>query len=230
MINFIRKVCCAAAVVAVIGLAGSNSAFAQVTDSLKKELHKASKSLFNMGSKRYLEVDLIADGLLQPATRYELRYKEGGLWINGKKLPEKYAAKFKEFYAENYRQPAGEFDMVNPNGLKMKEIFHPDTMMLLGTIDNQVGANWGPDAQLTRAQTKKVIMHLAALVAQEHLVDTSKYFTLQFDARGLLVNGRPVDATSEMRCAQALKSDNFDIKKPGASIWYNNNYRKQWMW
>jgi hypothetical protein len=165
--------------------------YAQLSDSLKNELQKVSLNMYASKDRNFVIVDAIIDGFIQPNTRYNFSFKNGIVKIDNMQLYDVknmvYANKIQNFFS---RQHLGannnSFSMTNNVPLTLNDIFNPSS-------------RFRTENKPLNPEIESKYRHIVNIFAADKLIDTSKYYVIKYDSKGLFINGKQIDDLTALK-------------------------------
>ena len=185
--------------------------FAQVSDSMKTELRKISRTIYDEGNPNYLDIDAVCDDLVLPGQWYHLAYEDGLITINGKEikvpLNRHYAEKMKYFVARCKNNVDTKFTTTS-DGLKLNDVFDEHSVFRQRKLAEYKYYRNSAYNKVRPAPMAKLVKWLVG----ENLVDTTRAYEIKYNKEGLWLNKKKQDNKTTARCAAMLKQEGFELK------------------
>ncbi|MBX2906628.1 MAG: hypothetical protein KF744_11355 [Taibaiella sp.] len=189
-------------------------AHGQLTDSLRRELQKKSKSFQTAGKLDFIFAEALLDGLVHLGEECRVEINKGLIRINGKELPPRLRQKYEgmlyslcESAPERIKNSSYSFSQMKAGGVFSTK---PESSMLGVCAPIEV-----PGAKVWRP----VVERLAA----NNVLDTCKSYRLDYRSDGLWVNGRKLQGRVAATCIRLLKDNGNKLNSPNDRLSYSQD-------
>jgi hypothetical protein len=191
------------------------TAFAQQSDSMKSELRKIGKLMCDEKNQNFIIIDGLADGLIQAGVHYDIRYNNGPLLINEKVPPP-------EILSRYHADLLLFFDETNAFGETNSRDSHTFSLMGSITLKEIFNANSGFRKPF-QLENEFIRGMLVEVLVKDKKLDTSKDYSIIYDANGLYLNNELLSKKDAAKYIQMINTLGFTPTSSRAELRFTHS-------
>lgn len=154
--------------------------------------------MFVDGNPNFILAHALHDKLIREGQRYDIRYVRGKVYSRGELIAEPYQSRYARLitdFTHAHNTPTGSY-AVHGDGVTKEELNTPGSAIRKDVIRKGQGIDAG-----------KVVGKVIGMMAAEGVVDTTKRFTLQYNAKGLFVNNKRLSGKDAQKYEAVLNKE-----------------------
>lgn len=154
--------------------------------------------MFVDGNPNFILAHALHDKLIREGQRYDIRYVRGKVYSRGELIREPYQSRYARLitdFTHAHNTPTGSY-AVHGDGVTKEELNTPGSAIRRKVIGKGQGIDAG-----------KVVGKVIGMMAADGIVDTTKRFTLQYNAQGLFVNNKRPTGKNAQRYEEVLNKE-----------------------
>lgn len=154
--------------------------------------------MFVDGNPNFILAHALHDKLIREGQRYDIRYVRGKVYSRGELIRQPYQSKYAKLITDFTRahdKNAGSY-AVHGDGVTKEELNTPESAIRRDIIRKGQGVN-----------IDKVVGKVIRIMAADGVVDTTKRYTLQYNAKGLFVNDKKLTGKDAQRYEEVLNKE-----------------------
>jgi hypothetical protein len=154
--------------------------------------------MFVDGNPNFILAHALHDKLIREGQRYDIRYVRGKVYSRGELIAEPYQSRYARLitdFTQAHNTPTGSY-AVHGDGVTKEELNTPESAIRRDVIRKGQGVNIG-----------KVVGKVIGIMAADGMVDTTKRYTLQYNAKGLFVNNKKLTGKDAQKYEEILNKE-----------------------
>ncbi len=154
--------------------------------------------MFVDGNPNFILAHALHDKLIREGQRYDIRYVRGKVYSKGELIRQPYQSKYAKLITDFTRahdKNAGSY-AVHGDAVTKEELNTPESAIRRDLIRKGQGIDAG-----------KAVGKVIRIMAADGVVDTTKRYTLQYNAKGLFVNGKKLTGNDAQRYEEVLTNE-----------------------
>jgi len=154
--------------------------------------------MFVDGNPNFILAHALHDKLIREGQRYDIRYVRGKVYSKGELIAEPYQSRYARLitdFTRAHNTPTGSY-AVHGDGVTKEELNTPGSAVRRHVISKGQGIN-----------IDKVVGKVISIMAADGVVDTTKRFTLQYNAKGLFVNNKKLISKEAQKYEEILNKE-----------------------
>lgn len=154
--------------------------------------------MFVDGNPNFILAHALHDKVIREGQRYDIRYVRGKVYSRGELIAEPYQSRYARLitdFTQAHNKHAGSY-AVHGDGVTKEELNTPESAIRRDVIRKGQGVNIG-----------KVVGKVIGIMAADGMVDTTKRYTLQYNAKGLFVNNKKLTGKDAQKYEEILNKE-----------------------
>ncbi len=154
--------------------------------------------MFVDGNPNFILAHALHDKLIREGQRYDIRYVRGKVYSRGELIAEPYQSRYARLindFTRAHDKNAGSY-AVHGEGVTKEKLNTPGSAIRMDVIKKGQGIDAG-----------KVVGKVIGMMAADGVVDTTKRFTLQYNAKGLFVNNKKLISKEALKYEEVLNKE-----------------------